>query len=421
MILSPTLSARGILFPADAGAADRSRVGGKAAGLARLRDAGCDVPDWFVVTPACCDDHVVLDALARLVAEEGVDSAPDTTFAVRSSALVEDGSNASYAGQFASRLFVPRDDVLDAIAQVRASASSDGARAYAGGADLAPIAVVVQRMIDGQAGGVAFGVDPVDGSDVVVVTAAYGLTAGIVDGDLVVDTWRVERDGTIGARTLAEKDRMHVRAPGAGTLAVAVEPALRARPVLGDDAVTAVASLVRRIANASGAPQDVEFTLRGGRLWALQARPVTAIGSTAAPVARAKFQINRLAASSRIRTFRSIISACKSPAIKSVFKATSATSGGYALKELPAGTYNVTVSIPALKAFSRNGLKVDATQTVALDIHVEETSQLSTLGEDWDPQPRPVGVPSHWFAGSMSPGTAGFRAPANRFDARLMR
>ncbi len=66
----------------------------------------------------------------------------------------------------------------------------------------------------------------------------------------------------------------------------------------------------------------------------------------------------------------------------SVFRATSGASGSYAVKDLPAGTYNVTVSIPALKAFSRNGLKVDGAQTVALDIHIEETSQLSTLGED---------------------------------------
>src|SRR5579864_4733887 len=64
------------------------------------------------------------------------------------------------------------------------------------------------------------------------------------------------------------------------------------------------------------------------------------------------------------------------------FKAASGASGGYSVKDLPAGTYNVTVSIPALKAFSRNGLKVDGAQTVALDIHIEETSQLSTLGED---------------------------------------
>jgi rifampicin phosphotransferase len=302
MIVLQTLAGRGILFPGDVEAADPSRAGGKAAGLARLRDAGCDVPPWFVVTPNWHEDEETIhEALSRL--QEAAAPPPchpelvegcaeAVTFAVRSSALGEDGANASYAGQFASLLFVPRDGVADAIRRVRASSASATVRAYAaqrgsahaGGApDEIAMAVVVQRMVDGDASGVAFGVDPVDGSDVVVVSAAYGLASGVVDGDLLTDTWRVARDGTIVSRTIVEKDRMHVRAPRAGTLAVAVDGARRTSPVLGDDAVLAVASLARRIANAAGGPQDVEFTFASGRLWALQARPVTTVaGATVA-------------------------------------------------------------------------------------------------------------------------------------------
>jgi len=142
MIVSPTLAARGIIFPEDAAAADRARVGGKAAGLARLRDAGCDVPAWFVVTPACGDDEAVLDALARLVAGD----AHATTFAVRSSALVEDGAGASFAGSLRAGCSCRRAAVREAIAHVRASAGGDAARAYARNSDAAPMAVVVQRM-----------------------------------------------------------------------------------------------------------------------------------------------------------------------------------------------------------------------------------------------------------------------------------
>ena len=56
------------------------------------------------------------------------------------------------------------------------------------------------------------------------------------------------------------------------------------------------------------------------------AMSTTGIGfkATAAPVARAKFQIRRLAASSRMRTLRATISACRSPAIRSVLRATRA-------------------------------------------------------------------------------------------------
>ncbi|MDQ6943057.1 MAG: hypothetical protein M3169_11165, partial [Candidatus Eremiobacteraeota bacterium] len=326
MIAFETLADRGILFPGDAGAIDVARAGGKAAGLARLRDAGCDVPPWFVITPECTlDDATLRDALARLETDERLlrrdpahrhptqrhkaqchDAEGDegqchpelvegcvTTFAVRSSAVVEDGTTASYAGQFASLLFVPRDGVLNAIRRVRASSSGAAVRAYAeshGTTETSvhtviPMAVVVQCMVGGETSGVAFGIDPVDGSDVVLITAAYGLASGVVDGECTTDAWRVARDGTIVTRSVADKDRMHVRAPGSGTIAVAVDAALRARPALADTAVCAVASLTRRIANAAGAPQDVEFTFAGGRLWALQARPVTALAEAADPIA----------------------------------------------------------------------------------------------------------------------------------------
>ncbi|MDB5070325.1 MAG: pyruvate phosphate dikinase PEP/pyruvate-binding protein [Candidatus Eremiobacteraeota bacterium] len=305
MIVLQTLAGRGILFPGDVESADPAHAGGKAAGLARLRDAGCDVPPWFVVTPDWNgDENAIREALTRLEADDEHRAAPAyhddaakhravpqchpepvegcaaaVTFAVRSSAVAEDGANASYAGQFASLLFVPRDGVAGAIRRVRASATSESVRAYAGAAAEIAMAVVVQRMVDGEASGVAFGIDPVDGSDVVVVTAAYGLASGVVGGDLVTDAWRVARDGTVAERAIVEKDRMHVRAPGAGTLAVAIDPALRRQPVLDDGAVLAVASLARRIANACGGPQDVEFTFAAGRLWALQARPVTAVAA----------------------------------------------------------------------------------------------------------------------------------------------
>ncbi|HTD35664.1 MAG TPA: PEP/pyruvate-binding domain-containing protein, partial [Candidatus Elarobacter sp.] len=148
MIMATTLTTmRGIVFPEDVEAADRTRTGGKGAGLARLRDAGCNVPAWFVVTAEWTGDGDALGAaLARLTAADvhaaGVHlpqchpeppqchpelvegCAAAATFAVRSSALVEDGATASFAGQFASLLFVPRDGVADAIRRVRESASN---------------------------------------------------------------------------------------------------------------------------------------------------------------------------------------------------------------------------------------------------------------------------------------------------------
>ncbi len=65
-----------------------------------------------------------------------------------------------------------------------------------------------------------------------------------------------------------------------------------------------------------------------------------------------------------------------------VFKALSTDSGNYTVRNLPAGAYDVTISIPGLKAYAHNGIEVMAANAAPLDIHIEETSQLSTLGED---------------------------------------
>ncbi len=62
-------------------------------------------------------------------------------------------------------------------------------------------------------------------------------------------------------------------------------------------------------------------------------------------------------------------------------RATTDAKGAYAIADVPAGSYDVTVAIPGLKGFERKGVQVMATAT-SLDIRLEEGSQLSTLGED---------------------------------------
>jgi hypothetical protein len=67
---------------------------------------------------------------------------------------------------------------------------------------------------------------------------------------------------------------------------------------------------------------------------------------------------------------------------KIVRRATSEAGGKYALPDLPPGTYDVSVNIPGLKAWSRKAVRVQPTAGTALDTRLEEGTQLSTLGED---------------------------------------
>jgi len=50
--------------------------------------------------------------------------------------------------------------------------------------------------------------------------------------------------------------------------------------------------------------------------------------------------------------------------------------------DVPAGTYDLSVSVPGMKSYRRTGLVVAAGPTLQLDVRLEDTLSLRTLGED---------------------------------------
>jgi carboxypeptidase family protein len=72
----------------------------------------------------------------------------------------------------------------------------------------------------------------------------------------------------------------------------------------------------------------------------------------------------------------------KNVATGTVYKAASSKTGAYTLADLPAGKYDVTVGIQGLRPFQQRDITVEAAKTLRLDIHLQEGTQLSTLGED---------------------------------------
>ncbi len=231
---------------------DVARVGGKAAVLARLAELGFDVPAFFVIEPTRAADD----------AQPGIDAAlqrlGEGRYAVRSSGREEDGSAHSHAGQFLSLLGVAAADVPAAVGRVRASGATDSLKEYRRSRGLAPEggmpAVIVQRMVDARAAGVAFSADPVSGRrDRIVISATAGLGDRLVGGE--IDGEQHILDGATGAVIQAPEE--------GGTI------------VLAPQDVAAVAALARKVAEAFGTPQDIEWALAGDRLYLLQARAIT--------------------------------------------------------------------------------------------------------------------------------------------------
>lgn len=211
---------------------DARGAGGKARGLDALLKAGFSVPrGWAVLEPAS-------DAAPLLDAWRAAGSPP---VAVRSSAALEDGAGASFAGQFLTVLDV-RDEaaIREALARVADSQSRSTAYGEAAGA----AAAVVQEMIEPEVSGVAFGRDPATGEGI-VIEAVRGRGDALVSGERTPDRLRLvgpAREGSIPVTRELERELL--------------------------DRLAAAEKLF-------GSPQDVEWCVRKGRLWLLQSRPVT--------------------------------------------------------------------------------------------------------------------------------------------------
>lgn len=266
---------------------------------------GLPVPDGFVVTTHAfqeflesCDGPSLIDRLTRNLDvndSRAVEQASETirqsivsrplsasvaaeiraahgdlthheTVAVRSSAVSEDGANASFAGQQETYLNVRgADDVLGRVRECWASFFSPRAlfyRAQKGVLGDTRMAVVVQEMVQADKSGVMFTVDPVNNQrECMVIEGAPGLGEAVVSGGITPDHYVVTRSGgVIVDMFLADAERGRV---------------------LSDENLGALWELGLKVERLFGFPQDVEWCIRGGDLLLLQSRPITTLGAHA--------------------------------------------------------------------------------------------------------------------------------------------
>jgi pyruvate,water dikinase len=208
---------------------------------------------------------------------------PGFTLAVRSSAQEED-LDFSFAGQFESVLNVAArpEEVFHAYRVVVASLFGREAVAYR--RQIFPdrgrmsIACGCQQMIDSLVSGVAYSTDPGNpGTDSMVVVGAWGQGAGIVEGEIPVDTFQLRKGepAVVLDRQTSRKESGLYLAEGGGLYERPLKEVRRNRPCLTDPQLQELAQQVIRMENYFKRPQDIEWTFdRSGRLFILQSRPL---------------------------------------------------------------------------------------------------------------------------------------------------
>ncbi|MCX6022831.1 MAG: phosphoenolpyruvate synthase [Chloroflexi bacterium] len=319
---------------------DKPRAGGKGANLGELTQAGIPVPPGYVVSAGAYaqfieearlgpsiraalegldpNDNEKLELAANTIKElilEAVMPSPiehairgayremgAPLVAVRSSATAEDLAEASFAGQQSTYLNILGEDmVVDAVKACWASLFEARAifyRVHQGFDHLSVnIAVPVQKMVQSEVSGVMFTAEPVSADrNTIAIEAIFGLGEAIVGGAVTPDLYMLnKKDLKLNSKQINFQDWKLVRnvdgvtrdtanveihlAPGEGDL-----------QKLSDEQIAELAGIGRAIEELYGTPQDIEWAGEDGKLYIVQARPITTLDSqaSAAMVATAK-------------------------------------------------------------------------------------------------------------------------------------
>ena len=255
-------------------------MGGKATALSKIGRAIDNIPDWFVISFIGFDTNkkeIKDDAIAE-INEKLNDFDENSYFAIRSSAASEDSNANSFAGQFDTFLYVKKADVLNKIKDVFLSGFSERVMAYKkeNNIDEETIpAVIVQKMVNAEKAGVAFGINPVNASvKEIVVSAVWGLGSGLVDGIATADTYTISESGI--KKEIAEKDYYH-KLENDEVKEEQVPDELKNKQVLEDDEIYKVRDLVKKASDFFGRYQDIEWAIEDGKVFLLQSRPITTL------------------------------------------------------------------------------------------------------------------------------------------------
>ncbi|MDX6739311.1 PEP/pyruvate-binding domain-containing protein [Actinocorallia sp. A-T 12471] len=293
-------------------------IGGKAAHLRTLADAGFAVPPWSVIGLDVLRDFRLRSGLDAEIAALLSGLNPDTAYdiaeriakafavtpldgpalsaiwraydaigqgrvAVRSSGADEDLPNVSFAGQYSSFLGLSGfDAVAEHVRECWASGYSARSLVYRWlhglPTDRIDLAVIVQRIVPAEVSGVMFTAHPVTGNRAQsLISCVYGLGETLASGAVDPDTLTLDREsGVVGDAVIGEKAERLDAGPD-GPVLSRVSGHHRERFALTNDQVGELGELGAEIERLFGCPQDVEWAFADGAFHVLQARPITTL------------------------------------------------------------------------------------------------------------------------------------------------
>ncbi|WP_137791896.1 PEP/pyruvate-binding domain-containing protein [Bacillus sp. E(2018)] len=209
----------------------KNLIGNKAFNLYQLKENSLNVPPFMVIT-SDTNDHDLNKIMSSLEA-----TIPSVNgWAVRSSSVVEDSYEKSFAGKFETVFISKVDELQEAVKKVLNSDESNHS-----------MGVIVQEFIQAEYSGVVFSCNPFTGNEQVLIEVVEGQGEKLVSGFETPFMYEGEKWLT--------------------------------KEVLSDSIVEELKLVIKTMKTKFKCDVDMEFCVKRGELFWLQVRPVTKISN----------------------------------------------------------------------------------------------------------------------------------------------
>ncbi|MFW5976611.1 MAG: phosphoenolpyruvate synthase [Bacillota bacterium] len=207
----------------------------------------------------------------------------NATYAIRSSATMEDSPTTSFAGQHGSYLNIKGiNNIIDKIKSCWSSLYSERAVSYRIKNNIdqtrVKMAVLIQKMVFPDKSGILFTADPVTNNrNIITIDAGFGLGEALVSGLITPDTYKVTNQNLIISRNIGKKKLAIKPDPGGGTYKEKLNEEFRDAQVLNNKEIIELSRIGKKIESFYQNPQDIEWCIAENDIFITQTRPITSL------------------------------------------------------------------------------------------------------------------------------------------------
>lgn len=263
---------------------DSNEFGGKTASLGEMISNSIPVPNGFGVSVDLQKEFRKKDFEDSILREidELFDELGLSRVAVRSSAIMEDGNEASWAGQLESYLNVELKDIEKAIRSCWQSIEADHVKNYSKDKHIKKedflVGVAVQQMVAPEAAGVMFTANPItQNKGEILIEGLFGLGEMLVQGVVTPDRYTVNKSPFAVSDYNIEVKSKRLVYDGRKNIEEDLPIEVGDKAVLKDKQILELAEIGLSIEKLYSKPMDVEWAFKEGVFYIVQARPITTI------------------------------------------------------------------------------------------------------------------------------------------------